>query len=135
MKQLPRYFFIILLFVVGWAAGTSTPASAEENGKVRLVVQPWRYAFVNGDVDKFRSIRWMKDGASWGGTSLSFDEKVGKGTISFEGSTSPQDNDHDAAFVYRKGDKGYLKTEYKAFRKYYDKNGGVYDRFTTFKAP
>ncbi|MDP2654402.1 MAG: hypothetical protein Q8Q08_10280 [Candidatus Omnitrophota bacterium] len=123
--------FVYLIAALVIAAGCASSVWAEEDGQWSLGVNAGRYAAVKGDVAKFRAHHWMKDGYVGGIEHLSFDEKVGTADFSFEGYTIPEENDNEAIIILKKGEEGFIKTEYKSFRKYYDTTGGVYNRFVS----
>src|SRR3989338_4243976 len=133
MKRPFKYFLIVFALGVGWSMAAGAPVFAAEKNPVKITIKPGRYASVKGYVDKFRAIKWMKDGYVGGISSLSFEDKLNGGTLSFEGHSILEENDNGAKLLFQKGDDFFIQSEYQSFRKYYDNSGGVYQPFRTLK--
>ena len=101
-------------------------AIAQEN-PISITVEPIVYAAVKGNADKFRALNWMKDGANGGIINAAFVKQINKDTsLEVEASGFPKTEDYKDDLLLRKGDLGFLRINYKSFRKYYDNKGGVY---------
>lgn len=111
------------------------PAAAYSDGEapqISVTMQPVRYISVKGEDDQFRARYWMNDG--YGGGIKNFylqDEFAKDASVWFEGYTLT-DHDQGAEMLLKKKDAGFMKLDYKGFRKYYDNIGGRYHPFTTF---
>ncbi len=103
--------------------------------EVSLSLEPIRYAFVNGDRDKFSAHHWMKDNYVGGVKEFSFDYALADGTqLSAESHALIDQNDLGADVSLKKDSLGFFNLGYSEFRKYYDKTGGVYYPFTTLRS-
>ena len=106
-RYLSKCLFIFLTLTVWGMTAVTTCRAADETNPVKVEIQTGKYAAVKGDVDKFRAIKWMKDGYSGGISSMSFEQEMkGGGVISFEGRSIPVENDNYADLTYLKGEKG-----------------------------
>jgi hypothetical protein len=93
---------------------------------------PLRYAFVEGDDEKFSAHHWMKENYAGGIEDFSAEAKLpDKITVEAEGHAIIDENDLGAHVRVEKEKFGFMDFEYEEFRKYYDGSGGVYHRFST----
>lgn len=108
-------------------------AFGSEPPQVMIEAAPLRYAFVEGDANKFREQNWMREGYAGGFEEFSLEptglpEEV---NVSLDGHALIQDNDYEANVLVNKEGFGYVKLEYQEFSKFYDDTGGVYYPFAT----
>ncbi len=118
-------------------AGLPRPAFADDpQTSAALDGAPLRYAFVQGDENKFREQNWARDNYGGGIQEFSVEEKnLPRGiSVDAHGHAVPSDNDYEAAVNIHKQDFGFLNFDYQEFSKFYDNSGGVYYPFTTFPA-
>ncbi|MBI3088277.1 MAG: hypothetical protein HYY91_05275 [Candidatus Omnitrophica bacterium] len=102
--------------------------------EVAVALVPMRYAFVDGDVEKFRAHHWMKEGYAGGVKEFLFRHTLPDGTfLSAEGHAFPSQNDFGTDVELKKDTLGFFNLEYSEFRKYFDGNGGTHRRFSTFQ--
>ncbi len=103
--------------------------------EVSISLAPIRQAVVRGDEDKFRAHRWMREGYVGGLTELSLQYAFPDGTaLSAESRALIDQNDLGADFSLQKESLGFFNLDYSEIRKYYDKTGGVYYPFSTFRS-
>ncbi len=127
MRNLRSTVTALAVGLAGMLIGQCPVLAQEDPTPISVTLEPVQYAAVKGNVDKFRALNWMKDGYQGGATKVSFIKQINKDTsVEFEGSTIPKANDDNGHLILRKGDLGFLKLNYKSFRKYYDNTGGVY---------
>jgi hypothetical protein len=109
------------------------PVSADERVDFSITPLPIRYAFVEGDDEKFSAHHWMKENYAGGIKEftgylhLPYDIAVAT-----EGHALIDDNDFEGKIRVEKENFGFVNFEYVEFRKYYDGTGGVYYPFTVF---
>ncbi|MBI4711212.1 MAG: hypothetical protein HY767_01960, partial [Candidatus Omnitrophica bacterium] len=111
----------------------SAPASGKsETLKITAVAQPVQVAMVHGDYHNFEAQNWQNRGYSGGIKDFSLRYASGDDvTVDMDGHAIMGNNDYKGSATVTKKDVGYLKTDFKQFRKYYDTHGGVYYPFTT----
>jgi hypothetical protein len=112
------------------------PAEAEAaDPEVSVTLAPIRQAFVRGDEATFRAHHWMREGYVGGLQALFLRHVFPDGTaFSAESHALIDQNDLGASFSLKKDALGFFNFEYSEFRKYYDKTGGVYYPFSTFRS-
>ncbi len=100
---------------------------------VSISLQPVRYAFVDGDLGKFRAHHWMREGYGGGIKDFSLKTKLSEDTeFLSEGHALFHDPDLAANMLLRNQKIGFVKLDFQEFRKYYDNTGPVYDQFSRF---
>lgn len=103
------------------------PVSAQDTVPISITVKPIQYAAVKGNVDKFRELTGIKDGANAGVSNITFIKNINKDiSVDLEASGFVKTEDYDDHLILRDGDLAFLRIDYKSFRKYYDNTGGVY---------
>ncbi len=126
MRDLQLLITISVIGAGGMFVG-QCPASAQDTPPISVTVEPIQYAAVKGNVDKFRALNWMKDGADAGISNITFVKDINKDiSLNVEGSAFPKTENYDDHLILRDGDLAFLRIDYKSFRKYYDNTGGVY---------
>ncbi|MBI2173682.1 MAG: hypothetical protein HYU33_00585, partial [Candidatus Omnitrophica bacterium] len=129
-----RWWIGLWIVVLSVCAGWVDPARAADP-EVSASLAPIRQAFVSGDEDKFRAHHWMREGYVGGLKELSIKHAFPDGTaLSAESHALIDQNDIGADFSLRKESLGFFNFDYTEFRKYYDKTGGVYYPFSTFRS-
>lgn len=122
MKYVSRFVLAGLVSVL--CAGS---ALAQEGSVMSLTLMPIQTSFVKGDVQKFRAVNWITDGSQSGIKDLRLDAKAAKDlNVIFEGRGMPGDEDYIGSMAVTKEGVGFIKTEYKGFRKYFDGMGGFF---------
>lgn len=131
--------------VMGWLsmaflADGKVCADAVPEGQTQLPVHfsataiPLRYAYVNGDSEKFKALQWREPGYVVGARDIVLDCNVRDIHISAEGSGEIGEGDYSLAGTIEKENFGYVHADFKQFRKYYENTGGVYAPFSVFNA-
>ncbi len=129
MRRITGLFGVLLIAgLPGLAFAEGPQTSALLDG------MPLRYAFVQGDENKFREQNWARDNYAGGIQEFSLEEKnlPQDISVSAEGHAIIADNDYEAHVRAEKKDFGFFNFEYREFSKFYDDSGGVYYPFTTF---
>lgn len=103
--------------------------------QITITPEPVRYAFVDGDEEKFRAHHWMKEGYIGGIENIAMDyvNPENEVSVSLEGNALIDNNDLEGVLTLKKTNWGFLRLDYGEFRKYYDGTGGVYKRFSTIR--
>ncbi len=140
---------MIFLLIFGWAGTTNVFAATLSealrkflNGDIgdftniveldTFKVMPTKTVNVKGDASKYRVFNWTKDGSQSGIKELKLNAKPGKDThIFFEGSGMFGDSNYTGDMMLTTDDVGYVKLEYKSFRKYFESRGGKFIPFTS----
>ena len=106
-----------------------------EEPKLTLTPEPIRYAFVEGDLTRFKAFNWMREGYVGGVKQFSMNYENDKEGIASEGEGHAivDENDIDGVITVKKKDLGFVKVDYSSFRKYYDRTGGTYMPFGRFR--
>ena len=124
------WIFFILWILIGSTSRIS-PAIALEAPDVSIQPEPVRYAFVDGDIEKYQAHHWIKRGYVGGFQEFSLDEKLPEETsVSMAGHAIIDNNDYAANIRIERKNVGFAEFDYKVFRKYYDGTGGIYWPFT-----
>lgn len=131
MRRFAGLFGILMI-----AVGPRLVLAEEPQASVSLTGAPLRYAFVQGDENKFREQHWVRDNYGGGVAEFSLEEKNIPEDISIDvqGHANPSDNDYETTVNAQKVDFGYLNFEYQEFSKFYDNSGGVYYPFKTLSS-
>ena len=111
---------LVFLGLLAWTA----PAARAVEIENPFVIQPGRYATVNGNVTKFQNQHWMKDGfvAGVGRFSLKEERKDGV-VVEFDG-RAIVDEDYEVALKIEQEDRWYIHTDFSQWIRYYDVRGG-----------
>jgi len=127
---------ILIAFITGILCIGKTPVFAGELD-LSLVPEPIRYISVTGDDEKFQAHHWMKEDYVGGfdNVLVGYQDEKQKVTFDAEGHSLWDQDDWKGGFHLKKTDWGYVKVDYQQFPKYYDGTGGVYEKFTTLRAP
>jgi hypothetical protein len=105
-------------------------AGAQDDGTAGHMTPVLRSSKVSGDEEKFREDRWHDDGRAGGIEELSFTKKLENDiSLSFEGRVIVPDEDYLFRLRVGKRKTGYVRAEYREFRKYFDGTGGFYAPF------
>ncbi len=106
-----------------------------EEPKIMVDGAPLRYAFVEGDANKFREQNWIREGYAGGIQEFSLEQKnlPQDLSVSMEGHAIVEDNDYEAHVLVEKKNLGFTKFEYQEFSKFFDDTGGVYAPFTSLR--
>ena len=126
------------------AASSRTPASSStsasqktsqvdktESLTVDTDVQPFQVAMVNGDYHKYEALNWQNRGYSGGIKDFSMRYKSGDDvTIDVDGGGIMGNGDYRGSYAITQKDEGYLKFDFRQFRKYYDTYGGIWEGHT-----
>jgi hypothetical protein len=130
MKLFPRALAACLA-----ASLAAAPAGAAE---ASLTAEPARYAFVDGDAQKFSAHHWIRDGFAAGVRefSLAYDGLPQNATLAAYGRALIDENDLAGRVELKKDGPGltFLNVDWSEFRKYFDGTGGVYKRFGTLRS-
>ncbi len=125
---------IAVLAALASAASAATASSWA--GELQAVFAPEvRYAEVSGDTDKFQSRWWTNSGFDAGLRSFEMknEDVVDGWSMESEGRILPGNYDHLYDLLLRKEDVGFLRLDFKQFRKYYGSEGGTYRYFVPLK--
>ena len=124
----------LMMPVLGFASDKEGESFWESIHTTNLLIG--RYTKVEGNVEKFRTHHWMKDGFASGINDFLMEKVLPNDVhMSWEAEAIPQENNIESAFHLDKKDLGFLVVHYKAFRKYFEGSGGHYHNFTTFPVP
>ena len=103
---------------------------------ISAVTMPLQYAFVKSDSHAFEAQTWQNAGYSGGLKDFSLHYKSGDDIeIDADGHALSGNHDFQGDYSIAKKDEGYLKFDFKQFRKYYDIHGGTYYPFSTLTSP
>lgn len=119
----------VAITVAVFTMGPNYGALAQETNvsPFSITLAPLQYVHVKGNVDKFRALNWTKAGYEGGISDAVFIKQINKDvSLDVEGSMFPKTNNYDDELILKDGDLAFLKINYKSFRKYFDKTGGVY---------
>lgn len=123
---------IITVFIFGfcWLNPVFSGEESSENGWDTFEIMPYRVISVKGDASKFRANTWMDDGSTGGIRFMRFQDEIGKaGTLTFEGSAIPGDNNYDTFLNFARENGSYVTLQYGNFRKFYHSYGGHFAGF------
>ncbi len=107
------------------------PSAAADEGNWEVKLLPFRFTAVKGDVEKYRLLKWKKDGSVGGIDKLLYELNSKNISAEFETHAIPAENDVSADLYLLKHKTGYFKGEYRTFRKWFDGTGGVYRPYGT----
>jgi len=107
-------------------------AQSAEPPDVSITPEPIRYAFINGDSEKFQAHHWMRDRYVGGVKEFSLIRRLPhKVSAEIEGHAVVDDNDLAGHISIERENFGFVTLDYQEFRKYFDGTGGVYRLFNT----
>src|SRR5476651_1863762 len=107
---------LLSMAVMSYIAGVGQVGLAQETNPTifNVTLEPVQYAAVKGNVDKFRALNWMKDGADGGISDITFIKDINKNiSLDVGGSAFAKTNNYDDHLVLRDGDLAFLKIDYK----------------------
>ena len=111
----PVFFGLLLCSApAAWAVEIENP----------VAVQPMRYASVDGNVTKFQTHHWMKDGFAGGVERFSLEEKRKDDVVITLDGKAIVDEEYSVDANIDKEGKWYIHSDFKQWTRYYDVRGG-----------
>lgn len=111
---------LMLLALLSWGMG---PSAAEEITS-SITIEPARFAIVDGNVSKFQTMHWMKDGYKGGIEEYTLKQVRDDGVTIEAEARAIIDEDYDVSIKMTREDGWYLNTEFSQWTRYYDVRGG-----------